>query len=381
MVLTVTGGRQNGYRSQAHLAVGRYGKTAWIVDYMDQDGIRRLKTFKTKKEADAEETKIRHEVSQGTHTADSASVTVAEAAERWIKGREIDGVERSTLAQYRQHIDLHINPLVGTVKLSRLTAPRVNTFKETLLETRSRAMAAKVLQSFRSLIADAQGRGLVAQNVARGVTIKARNRDKEPVTIPTKDDIRTMLENVSDRWRPLIVTAIFTGMRSSELRGLTWSDVDFDKREIRVRQRADKYNVLGPPKSKTSRRAIPMTPMVVNTLREWQLACPKGKENLVFPTSQGNVESHPNIWGRCMVPLGRKCGFAGDGPTRPKYGLHALRHFYASWIIEQGFSPKKAQTLLGHSSIQMTYDTYGHLFPDPEDDRAKLEAAESRLVG
>ena len=90
-------------------------KTAWIVDYMDQDGIRRLKTFKTKKEADAEETKIRHEVSQGTHTADSASVTVAEAAERWIKGREIDGVERSTLAQYRQHIDLHINPLVGDV--------------------------------------------------------------------------------------------------------------------------------------------------------------------------------------------------------------------------------------------------------------------------
>ena len=141
---------------------GRSGdteKTAWIVDYMDQDGIRRLKTFKTKKEADAEETKIRHEVSQGTHTADSASVTVAEAAERWIKGREIDGVERSTRDQYRQHIDLHINPLVGNVKLSRLTTPRANQFKEALLETRSRAMAGKVLQSFRSLIADAQGRG------------------------------------------------------------------------------------------------------------------------------------------------------------------------------------------------------------------------------
>ena len=147
-------------------------KTAWIVDYMDQDGIRRLKTFKTKKEADAEETKIRHEVSQGTHTADSASVTVAEAAERWIKGREIDGVERSTLAQYRQHIDLHIVPLIGKVKLSRLTKPGVNQFRETLLETRSRAMAVKVLQSFRSIIADAEGRGLVSQNVARGVSIK-----------------------------------------------------------------------------------------------------------------------------------------------------------------------------------------------------------------
>ncbi len=355
--------------------------TAWIVSYTDQDGDRRTKQFKTKREADAYNVEAQHQDSQGTHTADSASVTVAEAAERWIKGREIDGVERATLAQYRQNIDLHINPLVGNVKLSRLTTPRVNAFKEALLETRSRAMAAKVLQSFRSLIADAQGRGLVAQNVARGVTIKARNRDKEPVTIPTKDDIRTMLKNVSGRWRPLVFTAIFTGMRSSELRGLTWADVDFDKSVIRVRQRADTYNVLGPPKSKTSRREIPMAAMLRNTLREWKVACPKGEANLVFPTSRGNVESHPNIWGRCMVPLGRKCGFVGKSATKPKYGVHALRHFYASWIIEQGYSPKKCQTLLGHASIQMTFDTYGHLFPDLEDDRAKLDAAELKLVG
>ncbi len=306
---------------------------------------------------------------------------MAAAAEQWIKGREIDGVERSTRDQYRQHIDLHIVPIIGNVKLSRLTAPKVNTFKETLLETRSRAMAAKVLQSFRSLIADAQGRGLVAQNVARGVTIKKRNRDKEPVTIPTKAHVRTMLEKVPDRWRPLIVTAIFTGMRSSELRGLTWGDVDFDKRVIRVRQRADKYNVLGPPKSKTSRREIPMTPMVANALREWQLACPTGEAKLVFPTGRGNVESNANIWNRGMVPLERKCGFIGAKTAKPKYGLHALRHFYASWIIEQGFSPKKCQTLLGHSSIQMTFDTYGHLFPDPKEDLAKLEAAELKLVG
>ncbi len=124
-----------------------------------------------------------------------------------------------------------------------------------------------------------------------------------------------------------------------------------------------------------------MTPMVVNTLREWKVACPKDEKNLVFPTSRGNVESHPNIWRWCMVPLERKCGFIGDDATKPKYGLHALRHFYASWIIEQGFTPKKCQTLLGHSSIQMTFDTYGHLFPDPKEDLAKLEAAELALVG
>jgi integrase len=64
-----------------------------------------------------------------------------------------------------------------------------------------------------------------------------------------------------------------------------------------------------------------------------------------------------------------------------KYGMHALRHFFASWVIERGFSPKRAQTLLGHASIQMTYDTYGHLFPSLEDDHAKFAAAEAGLAG
>jgi integrase len=66
--------------------------------------------------------------------------------------------------------------------------------------------------------------------------------------------------------------------------------------------------------------------------------------------------------------------------VRPKYGLHALRHFFASWAIEQGFSPKRLQALLGHSSIQMTFDRYGHLFPSLEDDHAKFAAGELALV-
>jgi integrase len=65
---------------------------------------------------------------------------------------------------------------------------------------------------------------------------------------------------------------------------------------------------------------------------------------------------------------------------KPKYGLHALRHFFASWAIEQEFSPKRLQALLGHTSVKMTYDVYGHLFPSPEDDHAKFAAGELALV-
>lgn len=355
-------------------------RTAWVVDYKDQHGDRRLKTFAKKKEADEFLVTARHEVKEGTHTADSATVTVAEAAEAWIKGRAVEGIERSTLRQYRQHIDLHIVPLIGVAKLSKLTTPKVEQFKETLLETRSRAMARKVLQSFRSIVRDAQRRGLVAHNAAQGVSIRTAKRDKEPVVIPAKDEVRLMLEKAPERWRPLIVTAIFTGLRASELRGLTWDDVDFDARVIRVRQRADRWDDIGPPKSATSRREIPMTPMVVNTLRALRLRGPKGDLNLVFPNGRGHVENLANIWKRCFTPLQLDCGIV-DVDGKPKYGLHALRHFYASWLIDQGFTSKKVQTLLGHSSIQMTFDTYGHLFPSLEDDHAKLAAGEVSLVG
>jgi len=121
---------------------------------------------------------------------------------------------------------------------------------------------------------------------------RAKARLEVGVDIPSREEIKALVASIKGRWRPLIITAIFTGMRASELRGLRWADVNFDKNEINVRQRADRYLKIGPPKSKSGARAIPMPPLVANTLREWKLACPT-KGGLAFPNGQGNVESHP----------------------------------------------------------------------------------------
>jgi len=198
------------------------------------------------------------------------------------------------------------------------------------------------------------------------------------VDIPSREDVNLLIERAKGRWRPFFVTAALTGMRASELRGLVWDAVDFDKRVIHVRQRADLWGTIGAPKSAAGERTIPMAPLVVNTLREWQLACPKGRLRLVFPNGLGHVESHANIATRGFVPLQRACGLV-TAEGRAKYHLHALRHFFASWAIEQGFTPKRLQALLGHSSIQMTFDTYGHLFPSLEDDHAKFAAGELQI--
>jgi integrase len=90
------------------------------------------------------------------------------------------------------------------------------------------------------------------------------------------------------------LTAIFAGLRASELRGLRWCDIDFRKSELHVRQRAARYNRIGPPKSESCERTIPLPPAVALALREWKLACPKGDLDLVFPTSTGAIEHHTN---------------------------------------------------------------------------------------
>ena len=104
------------------------------------------------------------------------------------------------------------------------------------------------------------------------------------------------------RWRPLLLTAIFTGLRASELRGLRWGDVDLKRGELHVRQRADRYGKIGRPKSEAGERTVPLPPMVVAALREHRLACPRNERDIVFPNSRGGIEHRNTIVERGFHP-------------------------------------------------------------------------------
>ena len=354
-------------------------KTAWLVDYKDQDGKRRFQTHDKKKDADAALIDIQGEIKQGTHTPTRASITVAEAADIWIARGEREKLERSTLSEYRRHAERYIKPAIGTIKLAKLTTPGINEFLDHLLQRGSRAMARKVLTSLKGMVSEAQRRGLIAHNPALPVKAGMKKREQRVLVaghdFPSKAEANTILAHAAGRWQPFFRTAIFTGMRGSELRGLTWADVDFDKKVINVRQRANLWGEIGLPKSKAGQREIPMLPMVISALKEWKVACPAG--DLVFPNSRGEIESHTQI-ARAFEAIQRRARMVSTDGT--KYGLHSLRHWYASWAIELGFTPKRLQVLLGHSSIRMTLDVYGHLFPSLEDDHAKFAAGELALL-
>jgi integrase len=381
-------------------------KTAWTANYTDQAGRRRLKTFATKKAADAWLLKARGEMTGGIHVPERESIIVGEAGDAWLAQAEADGLERSTLTAYRQHLALHIKPFLGAVRIAQLTPAAVQSYRNQLANAgRSRAMVKRVTSSLSSILGHAMATGQAARNVVREQRHTRRRhgrleqrherRLEVGVDIPTKKEIRAMLAAAEGRWRPLLVTAVFTGLRASELRGLRWADVDLDGAELTVRQRADKWGAIGSPKSDAGKRTVPLAPMVVNALREWRLACPKGPFDLVFPNTKGKPEYLAHIHYRFLAPLQAAVGIIAndrepqDGDRketkpkarRPRYAMHSFRHAAASMFIEQGFTPKRVQALMGHSTIQMTFDTYGHLFPSPVDDQAAMRQLQARLIG
>jgi integrase len=382
------------------------GKTVWLVDYRDGSGQRRAKQFATKRAASDWLDNAKGEIRAGTHVADSASITLKEAADLWIAAGQADALERTTVRQREQHARLHIVPLIGAVKLTQLTTPRIEAFKDELLEARSRAMSRAVLTSLKGILTLARRRGLIGHNPAEAVAIgKRRHEEEGEVVIPSKDVIRDMVLNSAERfplsrkvsgrwiagqgrqermvpvpWRALLITAVFTGMRASELRGLRWPNVDLKAGTIRVRERADRYQRLGPPKSAAGRRDIPLAPIVINTLKEWSLVCPRTDLELVFPSESGAVIGHTNLLRQGFHPLLQACGLMTADATDPPFPFHALRHAAASLFIEQGWSPKKVQTVMRHSSITVTYDIYGHLFPTPDDDQEAMAQLQARLL-
>src|SRR5262249_25424156 len=131
------------------------GEARWQVDYRDGAGKRRHKQFTRKAEAESFETKVRAEIAAGTHVADSASVTLQEAGDLWLTRADREGLEASTIRQYRQHVKHHISPLIGSTKLSRLTTPAVEKFRDDLLKTRSRALTRAVLTSLKGILKEA----------------------------------------------------------------------------------------------------------------------------------------------------------------------------------------------------------------------------------
>lgn len=183
---------------------------------------------------------------------------------------------------------------------------------------------------------------------------KLRDERKEMIILKP-EEIRKLLESARDeKSRIFLMMAVLTGAREGELLGLKWEDIDWLNSQILIR-RTYNHGRFMDPKSKHSERRIDVGPALLHELKKWKLACPKGELDLVFPSEKGTPWPAQNMIRQTFLPALRRAGL-------PRINFHCLRHTYASLLIEQGENPKYIQTQMGHHSINITMDIYGHLF-------------------
>ncbi len=171
-----------------------------------------------------------------------------------------------------------------------------------------------MITSLKGILSEAQDRGRVAVNIASRVKIGNASREREEIVIPEKAHMKAVLAKLDElasqpdkarskawrRWRALLVTAIHTGLRASELRGLPWEAVDLKHGRISVTQRADEKGVIGPPKSKAGYRTVSVPTHLVSMLRAWKLKGRKGA--LAF----GNGAGIRSPWRTSTIALGSR---------------------------------------------------------------------------
>lgn len=367
-------------------------RSNWQLTYKAKDGRRRTEHFDKKKLADARAAEVKAELMAGTHTPRRESISVKKAGGLWLARAERDNLEPTTVEQYEGLLRLHIVPHIGWVRLADLNGPAVATLDNQLHKAGvSPEMRRKVMGALSSILALAVTTGHVARNVAKGYRVKTDKRGKRRlkigVDVPDFRELEALLGALGDKptWHGFVLIAAYTGMRASELRGLRWSSVDWDRRTIHVCERADKYGVIGNPKSEGSERDIYMPGYVLAVLQRLWKESEKDRNALVFPTRTGRPHNMPNIHSRIIAPAMLKAGLA-DEEGKPKYSAHSLRHYFASWAAARvedggcGLELREVQQLLGHATLALTSDTYSHFWPTQRI-AERMRAVEQKMIG
>jgi integrase len=317
-----------------------------------------------------------------------AEMTVSRYLEHWISEvLPLTDLAQTTREQYERMVRLYVIPTIGRRRLDQLSPADVRSM---LARLNDQGLSPATLRQARSVLSralrTAEIDGLVTRNAARLVD-GVRQASKEGRTL-TPDEARTLLSAAQGHeYEALVNVLLSLGLRKGEALGLSWSDVDLDGRppKLTVRRALKKdtrdRTYLDAPKTARSRRTIHLPAPLVDVLRrhkvrqtEQRLAFGPGwggrwaDEDLVFTTSIGTALD-PNRVNRQVQQLAVDAGLGRWTP-------HELRHSAASLLIAQGVPLKTISEMLGHSSIRVTADVYGHLFDDARAEVATaMEAA------
>lgn len=357
--------------------VTKTGKTRWVARYRDHTGAEHSKTFTTQKQAKNYLQEQERALRRGEWINEKTAPTLGELWETWeatattpgtLTVRQRAGKNLGNLAEL--HIN-HITPALLRTWINQLRTGRPWVKNHTGLSERTVRNYWSQLSGCLHMAVDD---GLLAASPTSKVSIgRSPRMAVERCHIPDMEQVQNLIHVCDatgrDTLATMVILAASTGMRSSEVAGLRWKNIDRRQHMVRVVEQAASSHIKEPPtgearwaklKTQTSRRDIPLPAATLQRLREHRLKHRTGPDEPMFLTPSGKMWRADNVC-KAMAPFG--------------FRFHDLRHLYASHLIRQGLGVKAVQELLGHASASTTLDTYTHLWMD-ETERARGAADE-----
>ena len=349
--------------------------TRYRARWRDLDGKDKARTFPTKKDADRFANKIEHDLNVGGyHDPRSGRITIFEYGEQWRRAQLQHAA--STARDVEGGLRVHLYPALGERPVGSVRPSDVQGWVAGLGRTLGPAAITKTYSFFASMMKAAVRDGLIVKSPC--LDIHLPKVDKKRVVPLSVEQVETLLEAVPDNYRPLIHFIAGTGARAREAFGLRADRIDFLRRQVTIDQQLATRNgeaAWKPTKTASSVRTLPLDDGVVEAVANHLAIHPAVNGGLIFTTPDGKALDLTRAYGG-----GPKVGWfrkaARVAGLADEITLHDLRHFYASLLIRNGGSVKTVQARLGHKSATETLDTYGHLWPDADEQtRAILNGA------
>lgn len=358
----------------------------WQVRYRDPEGVQRSQSFVRKVDATAFMATVEADKLRGTYVDPSAGrVTFREFATEWEASQTSDVSTREAIAS---RLRVHLLPTFGSMELRAIRPSTVQAWLKGRQQECAASTVRVLLANLSAILGAAVADGLIVTNPCASTAVKPPALPDKRVVPWTREQVEAAVAAHPDRYRAVPMVPAGCGLRQGETFGLDLDAVDFLGRKILVRQQIKLvrgWRVLAPPKGGKVRE-VPLPDVVAYALSEhlrnfpaqtvtlpWRE--PGGEPRtvqLLFTSREHNAIDRNHYNGQTWKPA---VIAAGLEPTRVN-GMHALRHHYASMLLDGGVSIRTLAEYLGHADPGFTLRTYTHLMPDSEDRaRSVVDAA------
>jgi integrase len=336
------------------------GRRRYRARWIGIDGRERSRSFALKKDADLFVLEQQRRLSLGT-LFQAPPETLGEFTAGWLD-RYAMRVRASTLArahEVRQYLEVF-----AAYPLDEIRPAAVEDHVASIAK-RAPRQAELALRLLKQILANAKERGqLVDEGVFR---VKAPRREPKEMRFLGWDEVEELAANTAAPYGNMVMLAALTGLRQGELFALRDRNVDLEAKTVMVENGVYKGE-FWPVKTRASRRRVDLSATALRVLRQQLLARKPNDLGLVFPSPDGAILQDDNFRHRVFSPAVRRTKLSG-------FRFHDLRHTYAALMVAAGAHPKYLQAQMGHSSIRVTLDLYGHLFPDAN--RGVLDALDA----